>query len=63
MKVSTCSNEAVQSALLALNDQEIKSTDGFIHDDVEKSIESFCKLGNEGTRHTDELILKLMMEK
>jgi L-cysteine desulfidase len=63
MKVSTCSNVAVQSALLALNNQEIKSTDGFIHDDVEKSIESFCKLGNEGTRHTDELILKLMMEK
>ncbi|MFJ5714632.1 serine dehydratase subunit alpha family protein [Neobacillus sp. NPDC093127] len=63
MKVSTCSNVAVQSALLALNHQEIKSTDGFIHDDVEKSIESFCKLGNEGTRQTDELILKLMMEK
>ncbi|WHY83967.1 L-serine ammonia-lyase, iron-sulfur-dependent, subunit alpha [Neobacillus novalis] len=63
MKVSTCSNVAVQSALLALNHQEIKSTDGFIHDDVEKSIESFCKLGNEGTKQTDELILKLMMEK
>ncbi|WNS76337.1 L-serine ammonia-lyase, iron-sulfur-dependent, subunit alpha [Bacillus sp. DTU_2020_1000418_1_SI_GHA_SEK_038] len=63
MKVSTCSNVAVQSALLALNHQEIQSTDGFIHDDVEKSIESFCKLGNEGTRQTDELILKLMMEK
>ncbi|MDM5328594.1 L-serine ammonia-lyase, iron-sulfur-dependent, subunit alpha [Neobacillus sp. CF12] len=63
MKVSTCSNVAVQSALLALNNQEIKSTDGFIHDDVEKSIESFCRLGNEGTRHTDEIILKLMMEK
>ncbi|MFK9094630.1 serine dehydratase subunit alpha family protein [Bacillus salipaludis] len=63
MKVSTCSNVAVQSALLALNHQEIQSTDGFIHDDVEKSIESFCKLGNEGTRQTDELILKLMLEK
>ncbi|WP_066383517.1 L-cysteine desulfidase family protein [Neobacillus mesonae] len=63
MKVSTCSNVAVQSALLALNHQEIQSTDGFIHDDVEKSIESFCKLGNEGTRQTDEMILKLMMEK
>lgn len=63
MKVSTCSNVAVQSALLALNHQEIQSTDGFIHNDVEKSIESFCKLGNEGTRQTDELILKLMLEK
>lgn len=63
MKVSTCSNVAVQSALLALNNQEIQSTDGFIHDDVEKSIEAFCKLGNEGTRQTDDWILKLMMEK
>ncbi|MDR7002809.1 L-serine ammonia-lyase, iron-sulfur-dependent, subunit alpha [Neobacillus niacini] len=63
MKVSTCSNVAVQSALLALNNQEIQSTDGFIHDDVERSIESFCKLGNEGTRQTDQLILQLMLEK
>ncbi|CEG29386.1 L-cysteine desulfidase family protein [Bacillus sp. B-jedd] len=63
MKVSTCSNVAVQSALLALNNQEIQSTDGFIHDDVEKSIAAFSTLGNEGTRHTDQWILKLMMEK
>ncbi|UOY91339.1 L-serine ammonia-lyase, iron-sulfur-dependent, subunit alpha [Ectobacillus sp. JY-23] len=63
MKVSTCANAAVQSALMAINQQRIQSTDGFIHDDVEKSIESFCKLGNEGTRQTDELILQLMMEK
>ncbi|GKV55064.1 UPF0597 protein [Sporosarcina sp. NCCP-2222] len=63
MKVSTCSNVAVQSALLAMSHQEIQSTDGFIHDDVEKSIEAFCTLGNEGTRQTDEWILKLMMEK
>lgn len=63
MKVSTCSNVAVQSALLAMNHQEIQSTDGFIHYDVEKSIEAFCTLGNEGTRVTDEWILRLMMEK
>lgn len=63
MKVSTCSNVAVQSALLALNNQKIQSTDGFIHDDVEKSIAAFSTLGNEGTRHTDQWILKLMMEK
>ncbi|MGJ7912488.1 serine dehydratase subunit alpha family protein [Neobacillus sp. LXY-1] len=63
MKVSTCSNVAVQSALLALSNQEIQSTDGFIHDNVEKSIECFCKLGNEGTHQTDQLILQLMLEK
>lgn len=63
MKVSTNSNVAVQSALLAMNEQAIQSTDGFIHDDVEKSIEAFCTLGNEGTRETDQWLLKLMMDK
>jgi L-cysteine desulfidase len=62
MKVSTCSNVAVQSALLALNQKQIQSTDGFIHNSVEKSIESFCKLGNHGTLETDKLILELMLE-
>lgn len=62
MKVSTCSNVAVQSALLAMNQKKIQSTDGFIHNNVEKSIESFCKLGNQGTLQTDQLILELMLE-
>ncbi|MFC5775660.1 L-serine ammonia-lyase, iron-sulfur-dependent, subunit alpha [Ectobacillus antri] len=30
MKVSTCANVAVQSALMAINQQRIQSTDGFI---------------------------------
>jgi L-cysteine desulfidase len=63
MKVATNSNVAVQSALLAMNNKKIAATDGFIHEDVEKSIENFCRLGNEGTHLTDELILKLMLEK
>ena len=62
MKVSTCSNVAVQSALLAMNNKKIQSSDGFIHNNVEKSIESFCKLGNQGTLQTDQLILELMLE-
>jgi L-cysteine desulfidase len=63
MKVSTNANVAVQSALLAMHNKKIASTDGFIHEDVEKSIDSFCRLGNEGTEETDKLILKLMLEK
>ncbi|WLD94741.1 serine dehydratase subunit alpha family protein [Alkalihalobacillus sp. AL-G] len=63
MKVSTCTSAAVQSAIMALNNKEIQSTDGFIHDDVEKSIENFCRLGNEGTNETDKLVLKMMLEK
>lgn len=63
MKVATNSNVAVQSALLAMSNRKISSTDGFIHEDVEKSIENFCRLGNEGTEQTDKLILQLMLEK
>lgn len=63
MKVATCSNVAVQSALLAINNQSIQSTDGFIASDVEKTIDNFCTLGNEGTRQTDEVLLQLMVNK
>nr|WP_279326114.1 L-serine ammonia-lyase, iron-sulfur-dependent, subunit alpha [Bacillus sp. FJAT-47783] len=63
MKVATCSSVAVQSAILSMNNQSIQSTDGFIADDVEKTIDNFCTLGNEGTKQTDEVLLKLMVNK
>lgn len=63
MKVATCSNVAVQSAILSMSNQSIQSTDGFIADDVEKTIDNFCTLGNEGTKQTDEVLLKLMVNK
>ena len=63
LKVSTCTNAAVQSALLAINGICIRATDGIIDEDVEKTIENLCTLGNKGTVETDKLILNIMLNK
>lgn len=63
LKVSTCTNAAIQSAILALKGTTIKSTDGIIENDVEKTIDNVCMLANEGTRAADKIILDIMLNK
>lgn len=63
LKVSTCTNAAVQSAMLALNNINIKATDGIIEEDVEKTINNVCRLANEGTQTADDIILDIMINK
>jgi len=63
LKVSTCTNAAVHSAILAMKGISIQSTDGIIEKDAEGTIDNLCKLGNEGTREADEIILNIMLDK
>ncbi|MBN3554538.1 serine dehydratase subunit alpha family protein [Fictibacillus nanhaiensis] len=63
MKVATCSSAAVQSAVLASNGLCIPSTNGFIEEDVEKTIENFCRLGVETSSTTDSVLLDMMVNK
>lgn len=63
MKVATCTSAAVQSALLASKGMTISSTNGFIENDAEKTIDNFCRIGNEATSEVDKLILEMMMNK
>lgn len=63
MKVATCSSAAVQSALLASNGLCIPSTNGFIEEDVEQTIENFCRLGHETSTTTDSVLLDMMVNK
>ncbi|MDM5317417.1 L-serine ammonia-lyase, iron-sulfur-dependent, subunit alpha [Fictibacillus sp. b24] len=63
MKVATCSSAAVQSAILASNGLCIPSTNGFIEEDVEQTIENFCRLGNETSSTTDSVLLDMMVNK
>ncbi|MQR97204.1 serine dehydratase subunit alpha family protein [Fictibacillus phosphorivorans] len=63
MKVATCSSAAVQSAVLASNGLCIPSTNGFIEEDVEKTIENFCRLGAETSSKTDSVLLDMMVNK
>jgi L-cysteine desulfidase len=63
MKVATCTSAAVQSALLASKGKSISSTNGFIENDAEKTIDNFCRIGNEATSEMDKLVLEMMLNK
>ena len=63
MKVSTCTNAAVQSALMAMQGHGIQETEGIIEKDPSYSIENLCRIGNEGTIETDKIILEIMLNK
>ncbi|MEV2838091.1 L-serine ammonia-lyase, iron-sulfur-dependent, subunit alpha [Paenibacillus larvae] len=63
MKVSTCTGAAVQSALLASSGLRVPGTNGIIKEDLEETIDNFCRLGNEGSLKLDELVLDIMMNK
>lgn len=63
LKVSTCTNAAVQSALLAARGISIEATDGIIEEDAEDTIDNLCRLGNQGTIETDKIILEIMLNK
>ena len=61
MKVASGVSCAVQSAVLALKDICIPSTDGIIEDDVEKTIQNVGQIGSAGMKATDRMILDIML--
>ena len=63
MKVSTCSGAAVQAALMASNNLCICGTNGFIEKDVHDTIRNFSKIGNEGSKMLDAIVLEQMLNK
>jgi L-cysteine desulfidase len=63
LKVATCTSAALQSACMAVQGICIKSTDGIIEDDPEKTIENFCRLANSGMDAADDIILDIMLKK
>lgn len=63
LKVSTCTNAAVQSAMLASQGIAVEATDGIIETDPERTIDNLCRLGNQGTLEADKIILDIMLHK
>ena len=61
MKVASGVSCAVQSAVLALRGTCIPSTDGIIDNDVEKTIHNLGKIGSQGMKTTDRMILDIML--
>ncbi|MGL4522012.1 MAG: serine dehydratase subunit alpha family protein [Bacilli bacterium] len=63
MKVATCASASVQSAMLAANGTVIQSSNGFIEENIEHTIDNVCRLGNVGSPLMDKLILEMMINK
>lgn len=63
LKIATCTNAAMQAALMALKGIRVLSTDGIVEDDVEKTISNFAELGNGGSVQLDQLMLEMMLKK
>jgi len=63
LKVATCTSAACMSATLAMKGLGIGCKDGIIENDVEKTIDHLCRIGNEGSLEIDRIILDIMLNK
>ncbi|HEY8462676.1 MAG TPA: L-serine ammonia-lyase, iron-sulfur-dependent, subunit alpha [Bacillota bacterium] len=63
LKVSTCTNAAIQASRMALKGLRVAATDGIVAEDVETTINNFAELGNKGSAVLDEMILQMMLDK
>jgi L-cysteine desulfidase len=48
---------------MAMNGRWIKSVEGIIDDDVDRSIRNLTDIGRDGMTQTDAMILKIMTSK
>lgn len=63
LKVSTCTNAAIQASRMALKGLRVAATDGIVAEDVEATINNFAELGSKGSAALDEMILQMMLDK
>ena len=63
MKCASGVSTAVVSALMAMNNRCVKSVEGIIDDDVDRSIRNLTDIGRDAMTHTDAMILRIMTSK
>ena len=63
MKCASGVSTAVVSALMAMNGRWVKSVEGIIDDDVDRSIRNLTDIGRDAMSETDAMILKIMTSK
>ena len=63
LKVATCTTAAIQSTIVTLEGNSIKSTDGIIEKNPDDTIKNFCRVGNKGMKDADKIILDIMLQK
>ena len=63
LKCASGVSMAVMSALMAKNGRCVKSVEGIIDDDVDRSIRNLTDIGRDAMTHTDAMILRIMTSK
>ena len=63
MKLTTGVGTAVMSAMLAIQNKHVTSSEGIIDDDVDKSIRNLTAVGSRGMDVTDRYVLDIMTHK
>lgn len=63
MKCASGVSTALVSALMAMNNRWVKSVEGIIDDDVDRSIRNLTDIGRDAMTHTDAMILRIMTSK
>lgn len=63
MKLTTGVGTAVMSAMLAIQNKHVTSSEGIIDDDVDKSIHNLTAIGSRGMDITDRYVLDIMTHK
>ena len=63
LKVSSGVSTASLSAMLAIQNHYVSSAEGLIEDDVDRCIRNLTRIGHDGMRETDRLVLDIMTHK
>ena len=63
LKIAGSVSSAVFSAMMALENKFVKSVEGIIDDDVDKSIRNLTQIASTGMLETDKMILDIMVNK
>lgn len=63
LKVASAVTAGLQAAFMAMKGHCIGGDEGIVHDDVERTIRNLGRLGSDGMKETDKVILKTMVSK
>ena len=63
MKLASGVSTAMMSAMMAMEGQSVCQLEGIVDDDIDRCVSNLTRIGREGMREADRLILKIMTSK
>ena len=63
LKLASGVSTAMLSAMLAMQSRSVSSMEGFIDDDVDRSIRNLTSIGREAMQETNKMVVDIMTDK